>query len=53
MSTEVEVQEAPDITLSKAQKAMPAYLLKQLRATAAVVCYDTCLGLNSMSTVDL
>ena len=40
MSTGVEV---PYITLSKAQKAIPTYLLKKLRATAAVVCYDGCL----------
>ena len=33
---------------TKAQKAVPASLLKQLRATAAVLCYDYCFGLPSM-----
>ena len=33
---------------TKAQKAVPASLLKQLRATAAVLCYDHCFGLPSM-----
>ena len=33
---------------SATQKATPVVLLKQLRATAAVVCYDKCFGLPSM-----
>ena len=48
MSTEVV---APPLT--NAQKATPVYLPKQLCAMAAVVCYDSCLANNSMSTADL
>lgn len=33
---------------TKTQKQTPASLLKQLRATAAVICYDHCYGLPSM-----
>ena len=36
--------------LSKAQKAVPASLLKQLLATAAVMCFDHCMTVNTMST---
>ena len=39
--------------LTKHQKAFPAPLLKQLRATAAVMCLDYCLNLNTMSTPEL
>lgn len=34
--------------LSKTQKTTPAYPLKQLRATAAVLCYDHAFGLPIM-----
>ena len=42
-----------DNTLTKSQKSTPASILKQLRATAAVMCYDHCYGLHTMPTTEL
>lgn len=36
--------------LTKAQKSATASILNQLRATAAVMCFDRCMNLNTMST---
>ena len=42
------MENASTDTRTKAQKAVPASLLKQLRATAAVICYNYCFGQPSM-----
>ena len=37
---------------TKAQKYVPTALLQQLRATAAVLCYDYCFGLPLMPSTE-
>ena len=39
-------------SLTKAQQSRPASLLKQLRATAALMCYDHCFSLLTMPSVE-
>ena len=39
--------------LSKLQKATPAYLLKQLKATAALMCYNHVFSFTNMPTQEL
>ena len=41
------------IVLTKHQKGVPAALLKQLQATAAIMCLHYCLNLNTMNTPEL
>lgn len=42
-----------DKVLTKTQKSTPVFLLKQLRATAALMCYDYIFGLPTMPNLEL